>query len=107
MSVYVDEPVEYAKEVSGYVGRARAKPRWCHMIADTEDELHEMARRLGLRREWFQADPTGRGHAHYDLVPSKRTLAIRFGAKAITFHELGAMLNERTVAWRASRPERG
>jgi hypothetical protein len=73
MSVYVDTPVEYAAEVRGYVGRARTRFRWCHMIADSVAELHTMADQLGLRREWFQGD-------HYDLVPSKRTQAIRRGA---------------------------
>lgn len=95
MSVYVDEPVEYAKEVSGYVGRARAKPRWCHMIADTLDELHEMADRLGLRREWFQPDRRGFGGDHYDLVPSKREQAVRLGAQSITLHQLGVILLQR------------
>lgn len=79
MSVYVDAPVEYAKEVEGYVGFPRKRARWCHMIADTEPELHEMARRLGLRLEWAQRDRHG---VHYDLVPSKRTLAISLGAIA-------------------------
>ncbi|QWQ39587.1 DUF4031 domain-containing protein [Streptomyces sp. YPW6] len=27
---------------------------WCHLTADTEDELHAFAARLGLRRSWFQ-----------------------------------------------------
>ena len=55
MSVYVDALIEYAAEPADYVGHARARKRWSHMIADTETELHAMAARIGLRRGWFQA----------------------------------------------------
>lgn len=81
MSVYVDTPIEYPAEPKGYIGRARKHARWCHMIADTPAELVTMAIRVGLRTEWIQ---TGHhGVAHYDLVPSKRALAIRGGAIAL------------------------
>jgi hypothetical protein len=79
MSVYVDTPVLYEEEPVGYVGRSRIKSRWCHMIADTEAELLTMAQRLGLRVEWIQRDHRG---VHFDIVPSKRAMAIRFGAVA-------------------------
>jgi len=49
MTVYVDD-FGIPARVSGIKGR------WSHLIADTEDELHAFAARLGLRREWFQ-DP--------------------------------------------------
>lgn len=77
--MYVDVPVTYEKEPEGYVGRARARAAWCHMIADSEEELVTMARKVGLRDEWIQRDAHG---VHYDLVPSKRTRAIQFGAIA-------------------------
>lgn len=91
MSVYVDEPVEYAEEPKGYVGRTRARARWCHMIADTSDELHAIAQRIGLRREWFQAD---RWVGHYDLVPTKRALAVRYGAVALGRREFVEQLRK-------------
>lgn len=49
-----------------------------HLLADTPEELHAMATRLGLRCEWFQ-DRDG-GTPHYDLCQSKRKLAIALGA---------------------------
>jgi len=53
--------------------------RWCHMTADSLEELHAMADRIGLKREWFQV--AARLHmCHYDLVPSKRALAVKAGA---------------------------
>ena len=37
----------------------------CHMIADTEEELHVMADRIVVARRWHQGD-------HYDIALSKR-----------------------------------
>ena len=57
------------------------------MIADTEAEAHVIAQRIGLRREWWQGD-------HYDLVPSKRTAAMRLGAVALDRRAFVAKLRE-------------
>ncbi len=55
---------------------------WCHMLTDgDEQELHNFAKRLGLRRQWYQGD-------HYDVTRSKRALAIRYGAQAVTAREI-------------------
>lgn len=56
----------------------RNKPS-CHMYADTLEELHALAKKIGLRREWFQ------NHTmlpHYDLTEGKRLQALRAGAVA-------------------------
>lgn len=52
-----------------------------HMIADTEEELHEMAEEIGLKREWYQGD-------HYDVSLSKKELALDKGAVEISWKEL-------------------
>lgn len=60
-----------------------ARWRWrtaAHLMADTEDELHEFAHRLGLLREWFQDNPR---LPHYDLTIAKRRLAVDFGATSL------------------------
>jgi hypothetical protein len=49
----------------------------CHLFADTVDELHEFAGRIGLRREWFQAHSLV---PHYDLTANKRRVAVSMGA---------------------------
>lgn len=70
MSVYVD------KATNGY-GRMVMS----HMIADTPDELHATADRIGVHRRWFQ-DPKKMNVStpHYDIAQSKRVLAIAAGA---------------------------
>lgn len=49
---------------------------WCHLVADSLKELHETARQLGLRREWFQAAAS---YPHYDLTTQTRARAIMLG----------------------------
>lgn len=59
---------------------------WCHMQADSLDELHAFATKIGLKREWFQ--PGSRPEtAHYDVTMSKRAQALRLGAVAETTRE--------------------
>jgi hypothetical protein len=49
----------------------------CHLLADTAEELHAFAARLGMRRSWFQDH--GR-IAHYDLTVRRRAAAVALGA---------------------------
>jgi hypothetical protein len=44
--------------------------------ADTLEELHAFAARLGLRREWFQVRST----PHYDLTSGRAASATKLGA---------------------------
>jgi Protein of unknown function (DUF4031) len=57
----------------------------CHMFADTEEELDEMAKKLGLRQSWKQGKDYSRvGRlVHYDIAKSKRAQAIGLGAIAL------------------------
>lgn len=80
MQIYVDELVQSG--AAGAYGSVRAEQvgarhghRWCHLFADAADcpELHAFARKIGMRRDWFQGD-------HYDLVPTKRSRAVQLGA---------------------------
>lgn len=63
----------------------------CHMIADDEAELHAMARRIGVARRWYQGD-------HYDISLSKRALAVRYGAKEISWRQASQMISARRRA---------
>jgi hypothetical protein len=66
-----------------------------HMQADTLEELHAMADRLGLKRSWFQSRRGKPWHDHYDLTRAKRDQAIRLGAIPVTWRE--AARRNRTV----------
>ncbi len=76
MTVYVDDMQREAR-----VGRLNA--RWSHLTADTDDELHEFAAKLGLKRAWHQKP--GTPISHYDVTEPKRQMAIRLGAVPIGY----------------------
>lgn len=67
----------------------------CHMLADTDEELHAMAARIGVARRWHQAPP--RHDSHYDIAQSKRKQAISAGAVQITWRQAGCMAIRRRV----------
>lgn len=58
-----------------------------HMITDNVEELHVFAKRIGLRREWFQP----LSWPHYDLAPTVRIKAVAFGAVEKTCRELAVI----------------
>lgn len=67
-----------------YVDRARnrhGRMVMCHMLADTEGELHAMADSIGVARRWVQKARCGM--IHYDICLTKRALALGFGAVEI------------------------
>lgn len=68
MSVYVDEAI--------FPWRGK---KWCHLWADTVEELHAFAAKLGLKRSWFQCPPKA-SWEHYDVSEGMRWQAIRLGA---------------------------
>ena len=63
----------------------------CHMMADTPEELHGMAGKIGLKRKWFQDH---KKYPHYDVSLTRRKLAIEFGAKEISARDLVKMMRE-------------
>jgi hypothetical protein len=68
--------------------------RWsksCHLIADSVDELHEFAKRIGMRRAWFQNDSR---LPHYDLTEKRRSVAVRLGAIEIDRRQFVAKMRE-------------
>jgi hypothetical protein len=75
--------------VSVYVGVSMwpfGRMVMCHMVADSEAELDEMAGLLNLRPAWKQDNPKGRkpgtvgALVHYDIGKGKRAQAVRLGA---------------------------
>lgn len=65
----------------------------CHMLADTEEELLAMAAHIGVAKRWHQHPGTAR--SHFDICLSKRALAVKAGAREITWRETGQILRAR------------
>ncbi len=57
--------------------------RWAHLMADTLEELHAFAARLGMPRRAFQDRRSG---AHYDVDAALRSVALALGAQPISRH---------------------
>jgi FMN phosphatase YigB (HAD superfamily) len=84
--VYIDDMY---KSPVGEFGRMKMS----HMIADSTEELIEMAVKIGVNKKWIQNPGTQR--EHFDICLSKRKKAIEFGAKEISWKELGEMILSR------------
>jgi hypothetical protein len=82
MSVYVDALFPRGMRLRGRDVDS------CHMLADTVDELHAMAERIGMKRSWYQP----KSSPHYDLTPSRRAAAVAAGAVEVDRHQLVAII---------------
>ncbi len=67
-----------------------------HLVAGTIEELHEFARRIGLRKRWFQ----DHRHPHYDLTT--RRMAARAEAAGAIRVANARRLIEVLQDWRAN-----
>ena len=79
MSVYVDDTAaDFGRMIM------------CHMIADTTEELLDMADKIGVQRKWLQHAGTHR--EHFDIAKSKKALAVKHGAVQISRRDLVSMI---------------
>lgn len=92
MAVYVDD-------MEAPYGRMKM----CHMLADSDEELHAMADRIGVARRWHQAPP--KHSSHYDIALTKKALALAAGAIPITWRQAGAMNARRRVTGQLGIPD--
>jgi hypothetical protein len=79
MAVYVDNMRTPATVPNG---SRSVSGVWSHLTADTDEELHEFALLLGLKRSYHQPHPP-HSRSHYDVTEPKRKAAIRLGAIAV------------------------
>ncbi len=91
MAVYIDDMYRYA------IGEFKGM-RMSHLIADSEAELHAVAARIGMKREWFQGD-------HYDVPLTRRDMAIEAGAIPVSYRQAGAMRRRLAVEGTCGEPE--
>lgn len=81
-----------------YVDKARnsfGRMVMCHMIADSFPELHEIAKAIGMKREWFQP----LSFPHYDVSLSRRKTAVSLGAIEISRQEIAAHMKRIRSKW--------
>jgi hypothetical protein len=89
MAVYVDD-------MKAPFVRGKRRMLMSHMVADTEEELYEMAKAIGLQRKWVQFPKGGKGFIHFDICQEKRALAVLAGARELTHRQLA----EKIYVWR-------
>ena len=88
MAVYIDDWRQPAR-------LGPVEDRWSHLVADDDEELHDFAARLGMRREWFQHKVRRPHQSHYDVPERARQDALDLGAIPVTWRQLGRMLKKR------------
>jgi len=84
MTVYVDDWRQLAT-VGPVTGR------WSHLTADSTEELHLFAERLGLPRRAFQGHRSDPRRDHYDVTEEYRRRAVEMGAVPVTWREAARM----------------
>jgi len=67
----------------------------CHMLADTEEELYEMANKTGVNRKWVQYPGTYK--MHFDICLAKKEKALSLGAVEISQGELRQLLKKKKL----------
>lgn len=92
MTVYVDDAFIPAKVRSG---RLTHDSRWCHMTADTTEELVAMAKSIGLQEKYIQFPGTWK--EHFDVTEPKRRQAIAKGAVEVGQRERIKEMGERRM----------
>ena len=83
-------------------GCAEMSDPWFRLTADTQDELHEFAARLGLPRQGLQPGRlVGPQQVpvswHYTVTAGERDRAIELGAHAITQREVTKIERQRAA----------
>ena len=101
MTVYVDDMNLPATVQNG--PRVSHTSEWSHLFADTEEELHAFAARLGLKRSYFQQGKPD-WFPHDDVTKGKRYQALRLGAAPVSARDAAVIARERDA--RQAEPER-
>jgi hypothetical protein len=88
----------YVDTVRSYPGAGLRYSQFCHLLADTRAELHDMADALGIPRRFFQDHPW---RWHHDIPAHLRGRAVDLGAREVTMHDVAA-----APRWASSRSRR-
>ncbi|MGC3945323.1 MAG: DUF4031 domain-containing protein [Chryseolinea sp.] len=67
---------------------------WSHLFADSVEELHAFAAKVGIKRCWFE-NKRGRYQPHYDVRSGRLNEMIHAGAELVHFRKVPEMLKDR------------
>lgn len=102
MTVYVDALVVH--DLTGKSAQVQRVFKYgaCHMFTDGPmEELHTMARQIGMRRSWFQDEGD---LPHYDLNPRRRAAAVLAGAVEVDKRKTVEVMRANRAARNGGRP---
>lgn len=85
MSVYVDKMMVCLRNKNWPYSQA------CHLVADSVQELHIFAWKIGLHKSWFRDKPE---LPHYDLTYGMRNRAVFFGAIEVDSKKIVEMMKK-------------
>jgi hypothetical protein len=89
----------YVDRLIDYTGRVAYRHKvWCHLVADSDDELVACADELGVSEAWLQG--TRGWDSHFDLPAPLRPVARSLGAIDVDFRFMGRRTRARRAALR-------
>jgi len=97
MGIYVDSLRRLSRAQRRKIPERHHGKLWCHLVADSERELHEFAESIGLGRFAFHERAV---IPHYDITEQMRTKALEAGAHDIDPASLNEMLRSMLAARR-------
>ena len=74
---------------------------WCHLLADSLEELHEFAASVGLSVYAFHRAAR---IPHYDVTHRQRLLMLKMGAKPVTVRQGVALTRHLASGCRGTKP---
>lgn len=77
-------------------GVTYGRMKMCHMIADTTEELLDMADKIGVQKKWIQH--RGTANEHFDICLAKRKKAVSLGAVEIGFRDYAKRVQDKAEA---------
>lgn len=101
IAVYVDDAYIQATVKSGSLKHAS---KWCHMTADSTEELIDFAIRLGLQEKYIQFPGTWK--EHFDITEPKRKKAVLLGAVEVSFRQRVMEMGNKRMQRNSEQPQR-
>jgi len=87
----------YVDRLIDYTGRVPYRHKvWCHLVADSDQELLACAAELGLSEAWLQGSRSW--DTHFDLPAPLRPAAMQLGAVEVDFRFMGRRTRARRSA---------